>query len=724
MEQTHRSLGVAISGGGHRATIFSLGSLLYLCDTGLNKSVKSVSSVSGGSITNAILSILPHHFDGKSFAELDPDDFETAATRIAKVISGSPAWWCVSISWLATSILLSLGMTYSYFAGVGPWQIHLLLMLSISSVSAVIGPKSGGTFFGQPFTWVWMSITFYALFLGAVLLGIGCYRWACDIQTQSVLFPIVVGPILLALSFLSLGQRSHVSAFAMQKYIEHLFTRNRKSFTLTDTAEFPSHVFCSTDLQTGRHVYLSRDWICSDAIGIGHPKTISLGTVVQASANLPIAFPPLTIPEKSLWFSLPNAHRYRGLVLVDGGVRDNTGANWFLESRNRKQIFQGAAKAKSLSGIDSSNNIDRAAIDRAIDGCSPNPDDLIVINSSSAYFSEPKPSSKLTLAMLLKVPLMQYNNEGARQMRYLSQSFWPRLGSSAHRRAAIVSIGDPQSILVRYLSQNKIWPNIQSRAYQRHVRFWREIRAKFEIPDASVRDLQIELNKAFDEAVDANEQAVNAQSSWFNSYFPNYPDIGEVSPSIQRRASEVLCFLQTGVRNYLDLLEATEKDSEDQARRIAREIDSLLNKLAILKGETAKQRGEGGYKRESAETLVSDARRESTMAEIEYAIAEKETRLDEIENASNPARLLNFGSNSLNQWAIDIAKEVEFVEKNKTVRTTFRPLGFLQTSRLLYQGYYAAMINCAIFLEGPLPKSLPDIKDFEELAIGNRRPND
>jgi len=54
-----KSIGIALSGGGHRATLFALGALLYLVDSGRNKDVTMISSVSGGSITNAFLTTLP-----------------------------------------------------------------------------------------------------------------------------------------------------------------------------------------------------------------------------------------------------------------------------------------------------------------------------------------------------------------------------------------------------------------------------------------------------------------------------------------------------------------------------------------------------------------------------------------------------------------------------------------------------------------------------------------
>jgi hypothetical protein len=47
------TIGVAISGGGHRASLFGLGALLYLIDAGKGPQLGSVTSVSGGSLTNA-----------------------------------------------------------------------------------------------------------------------------------------------------------------------------------------------------------------------------------------------------------------------------------------------------------------------------------------------------------------------------------------------------------------------------------------------------------------------------------------------------------------------------------------------------------------------------------------------------------------------------------------------------------------------------------------------
>lgn len=50
-------IAVAVSGGGHRASLFALGALLYLADAGKGPELSTISSVSGGSITNAHLGV-------------------------------------------------------------------------------------------------------------------------------------------------------------------------------------------------------------------------------------------------------------------------------------------------------------------------------------------------------------------------------------------------------------------------------------------------------------------------------------------------------------------------------------------------------------------------------------------------------------------------------------------------------------------------------------------
>jgi hypothetical protein len=48
-------IGIAPSGGGHRASVWGAGLLLYLADVGRHDDVGAIASVSGGSITNAVV---------------------------------------------------------------------------------------------------------------------------------------------------------------------------------------------------------------------------------------------------------------------------------------------------------------------------------------------------------------------------------------------------------------------------------------------------------------------------------------------------------------------------------------------------------------------------------------------------------------------------------------------------------------------------------------------
>ena len=57
MSNVEKPIGVALSGGGYRAALFSLGSLWRMNELGLLKKLDCVTSVSGSSITSALLAM-------------------------------------------------------------------------------------------------------------------------------------------------------------------------------------------------------------------------------------------------------------------------------------------------------------------------------------------------------------------------------------------------------------------------------------------------------------------------------------------------------------------------------------------------------------------------------------------------------------------------------------------------------------------------------------------
>src|SRR5829696_7498985 len=53
----NQHVAVTLSGGGHRASLFGLGAMLYLIDAGKGPELSNVSSVSGGSLTNGYIGL-------------------------------------------------------------------------------------------------------------------------------------------------------------------------------------------------------------------------------------------------------------------------------------------------------------------------------------------------------------------------------------------------------------------------------------------------------------------------------------------------------------------------------------------------------------------------------------------------------------------------------------------------------------------------------------------
>jgi hypothetical protein len=94
-------IAVSLSGGGHRATLYALGTLMALVDRGLNRRVVQVSSVSGGSILNAVL---VHR--GVNLAAVTSEQFDRLAADVSSAIArrGVLTW-----GWLTVALLVIAG---------------------------------------------------------------------------------------------------------------------------------------------------------------------------------------------------------------------------------------------------------------------------------------------------------------------------------------------------------------------------------------------------------------------------------------------------------------------------------------------------------------------------------------------------------------------------------------------------------------------------------------
>jgi predicted acylesterase/phospholipase RssA len=279
-------LGVALSGGGVRASLFALGALIYLVDSGACTRVAEISSVSGGSITNAFVA------QRCDFKNVTPEEFDKYASQLAKAItSGLVTRRFVIATYGLLGIAVLLFTFFSPRLGVPAW-LDLVLI----------------TLFGV-----------FVLLRGALLAHL----------FQRQLFGLSGLPNTLG----SIASHSTVA-----------------------------HVFCATDLNASMPVYFTSVGKHFYSPAWGHATSekaaqITLADAVRASAAAPGGIPPKRLNVHDFGLSLTplrQLQRWQELVfsgirrqpsalyLVDGGVWNNLGTDW----------FQPSTELLLLSGVD------------------------------------------------------------------------------------------------------------------------------------------------------------------------------------------------------------------------------------------------------------------------------------------------------------------------------------------------------------------------------------
>ncbi len=111
---------MALSGGGHRATLFSIGALMALVDRRLNTGVVQVSSVSGGSIANAFVA-QRCRFETLGPGDLDPIAAELVGTIVRRGV--------LSRAWIA--LLVGAAAAVGIVAGTGLWLLGAPAVLAV-----------------------------------------------------------------------------------------------------------------------------------------------------------------------------------------------------------------------------------------------------------------------------------------------------------------------------------------------------------------------------------------------------------------------------------------------------------------------------------------------------------------------------------------------------------------------------------------------------------------
>jgi hypothetical protein len=122
MAEQESSIGVAISGGGHRASLFGLGALLYLIDAGKGPQLGSVASVSGGSITNAYVGGVA------DLSTVDPAEMWAHARTLGAQIVRRGTLWAAPLTYVyllsvALLVIAAIAITVVIACYCGPWWV-------------------------------------------------------------------------------------------------------------------------------------------------------------------------------------------------------------------------------------------------------------------------------------------------------------------------------------------------------------------------------------------------------------------------------------------------------------------------------------------------------------------------------------------------------------------------------------------------------------------------
>jgi hypothetical protein len=141
------NIGLALSGGGNRASVFNLGVLLYLADAGKNTDVRSIASVSGGSVTNGYVAQLGNYDRGTAA------EFRAATMPLTARLASKGTLW----AWWGTWLYLA-GMILSVLAIVAiafvPWSslpVRLLVSLIVLAIVGKMGFEKRGAVCGCAF---------------------------------------------------------------------------------------------------------------------------------------------------------------------------------------------------------------------------------------------------------------------------------------------------------------------------------------------------------------------------------------------------------------------------------------------------------------------------------------------------------------------------------------------------------------------------------------------
>lgn len=311
MPQTEEpAVGISLSGGGHRATLYALGSLMALVDRGLNRRIVQVSSVSGGSILNAVL---VHR--GVNLNTVTSEEFDAVARDITSVIARRGV---LTKQWLAVAASLIIGC--GALAGFGYSET------SAPSAFIFLAVLIGA---GIPLLWLGHFVTWRlrkSFFPGS------------PSQPLSKLSPTPVDHVFCA-SDLITGFPVYITTWDGGL----LWRRTSDLATMGGRPGTEGELWSAKSLQLAEVVRASAGFP-----GIP-PRRIAVGRHSRPSRVIKRVDRPLTFGGKAP--ELPNWENGTVMLLSDGGIVNNLGT----QSLREDGFFQGKTRQWSISVLVAAN---------------------------------------------------------------------------------------------------------------------------------------------------------------------------------------------------------------------------------------------------------------------------------------------------------------------------------------------------------------------------------
>jgi len=437
-----KGVGIALSGGGHRAALFAAGALLGIVDAGEHLNTVSISSVSGGSLTNGVVA------RGGDFTTMTRTQLEETLRPGIRIFCHDGLFfpgpktdrYVAWVFFLFGLFAATLGSAVVALIAMGRhWDLWPTTVVA-SAAGAVLSALLGGLMFGGPWRFRWPLLagllTSCGLATLAVLATRDLTRWRALLGVVGVILVTAVVGWFTSRQF---GKRSDKVDKALR---DDAFL---STVALREVDRAVHHVFCPTDLQTADHAYFTPRIVYGHNMGVSEPvDSLRLSTVVQASACLPGVFAPRKLSAREVGRDFLPAQQ---VVLTDGGVYDNMADQWEFGWDNRYHQAR-------LS------NWDLAQVQ-------PMPaSKLIVINAGGAFRPKALRESGLRfeVASLMRCKDVLYDVSTSLRRRYLVDIF-EKASQQDDLRGALVHIAqDPWTVPRRYSSSTDA--NMQQRAKQ------------------------------------------------------------------------------------------------------------------------------------------------------------------------------------------------------------------------------------------------------------------